>query len=133
MNEDWTEDDQREWEMEQKIKQLEMFEDKIHLDKELKDEKWKRAIYVKWIHEIFKRKDAGECPKCGVRKWYQLATGFRAKWQCDGCGLILSKKDIHKANKWYDYITLHAREEVRRIEKARRRSRSIKTYESDDV
>lgn len=133
MSEDWTEDDQREWEADERLKKIEELEDKIRLDKDLMKEKWKRAIYVKWVHEIFKRKDAGECPKCGHREWYQLATGFRAKWQCDNCGLVVNKKDIHKANKWYDFITLHAREEVRRIEKMRRHSKSIKTYESDKV
>lgn len=131
--EDWTEDDQRTWEEKQQQIKIEDYEDRIRLDADLIKEKWKREIYVKWVTEIFKRKDAGECPKCGVRKWYQLAKGFRAKWQCDNCGLVVTKQDIFKAQKWYDYITLHAREEVRRIEKARRKSQSVKKYESDKV
>ena len=131
--EDWTKDDQREWEAKERQKEIERFEDKIRLSPDLIKEKWKRSIYVKWVTEMFKRKKEGSCPRCGIRHWVQRGSGFRKKWMCDECGLKVSKKDLYKAQIYFDFITLHARKEVKRIAKRRRQSQSVKTYESDKI
>jgi len=105
--------------------------DKIRLNIALMKEKWKRMIYTRWVKEMNDRRTSGECPKCGVREWYQLKTGFRAKWQCEKCGLTINKLDVAKGQKWWDYIALYAKEEIKRKKKARRQSQSVKDYEHD--
>lgn len=107
--------------------------DKIRLDNSLRKEKKERHIYAYWIAEIDKRRHAGECPKCGVRKWYQLDSGFHGKWQCDKCGLVVTKQDVADGQKWWDYISLFAKDEIKRIAKARRHSQSVKTFERDEI
>ena len=105
----------------------------IRLSRDLIKEKWKRDIYNRWIGEIITRRNAGECPKCGIREWYQIETGFRAKWQCEKCGMILNKQDIADGQKWWDYVTLLARKEIKRIKTRKRQSQPVKTYESDNI
>jgi ribosomal protein L37AE/L43A len=107
--------------------------DKIRLNKDLKEEKWKRHIYTRWVKIINDRRQAGECPKCGKRMWVQRGSGFYKKWTCDNCGLTVNKKDVATGQKWWDYVTLYARDEIKRIEKAKRRSQSVRTYEKDKI
>lgn len=133
MSKDWTEDDQKEWEAEQHQKELERWEDKIRLNKDLIKEKWRRDVYVKWVSEMFRRKSEGSCPRCGIRHWIQHGSGFHKAWMCDECGLKVTKKDLHRSQIYYDFITLHARKEVKRIAVRRRQSQSVKTYESDKI
>ena len=89
-------------------------------------EAWRRNIYTRWIKELNTRRVNGQCPKCGIREWYQLKTGFHAKWQCEKCGLIINKKDVATGRKWWDYIVLYAKEEIKRKKKS---GRSLGTRE----
>lgn len=108
-------------------------EDMIRLDRDLIKEKWRRDIYTKWITEILKRRNGGECPRCGVRKWIQRGSGLHKTWLCDECGLIVNKKDLYKANIYFDFITLKAKEEIKRIKKMERRSQSVRTFAKDEA
>lgn len=107
--------------------------DKIKLNIDLIKEKWRRDIYVKWVQEMNTRRLAGECPKCGVREWYSIGTKFHQKLQCEKCGMIITYRDIVKGDKWWDFITLFARKEIKRIERAKRQSQSVRTYEKDKI
>lgn len=108
-------------------------DDKIRLNRDLTKEKWVRDIYVKWVTEIKKRMDEGSCPKCGALKWILRGSGFGKYWICDNCGLKLTRADWITKKKWWDYIKKYALDEVKRIEKARRHSTEIKTYEKDNI
>ena len=102
---------------------------------ELVKEKWKRDIYSKWMTIIIKRRDMRECPRCGAPRemWVKRGGGFRPTWMCDNCGLICGKKDFFRGNIYFDFITLKAREEIKRKEKARRHHKMVKTYEKDKI
>lgn len=107
--------------------------DRIRLDIDLIKEKWKRDIYARAVGEIIKRKNANECPKCGATKWYQLNIGLRKKWKCDNCGLDVDIQGAYKGQKWWDFVTLLARKEIKRIKIRKRQSQSVKTYEKDEI
>lgn len=90
-----------------------------------------RDRYTKIIQEIFRRKDAGECPRCGVRKWILRGSGFHKKWMCDDCGFKVSKKDLYKGNIYYEFVEFYARKERKRRKDHKRYSQTAKTYRSD--
>ena len=85
--------------------------------------------------EILRRRDSRECPRCAAPRdaWVKRGSGFNPTWMCDRCGLICNKKDFFKGNIYFDFITLKAREEIKRIEKMRRRDNMIKNYEKDKI
>ena len=103
--------------------------------KNLVKEKWKRDIYARWMTELLKRRDARDCPRCAAPReiWKKRGSGFHVSWICDNCGLICTKKDFFRGNIYFDFITLKAREEIKRIEKMRRRDQMIKNYEKDKI
>lgn len=102
-------------------------------NKYLLKEKWKRHIYVYWVAEIMKRREGGLCPKCGNREWYQIGAGFRKKWQCESCGETLTRADLQDDQKWYDYIELFAKDEIKRRKVMERRDKDIKTMIKDKI
>ena len=103
--------------------------------KPLIKEKWKRDIYAKWMVEILKIRDARECPKCGAGRenWVKRGGGFVPTWMCDSCGLVCTKKDFFKGNIYFDMIQHKAKEEIRRIKRARSTTQMVRNYERDGI
>jgi len=108
-------------------------EDKIRLDKALIREKEKRDIHVKWVAEMFKRRNEKSCPRCSYSKWLQRGSGFSLSWMCDECGLVVTKKDLYKAQIYFDFIKVHTKKELERIERAERASQSVRNYRKDKI
>ena len=83
---------------------------------------------MKWVVEVKKRMDEGSCP-------IARGSGFHRTLMCDNCGLVTTRRDwagrTQNFGLWWDYIKLHAIEEIRRISTAKRKSQSVQTYESD--
>ena len=103
----------------------------IRFDKDMIKEFQGRDRYAKIIEMIFKRKDNGECPRCGVRKWVLRGSGIHKRWMCDKCGLTVTKKDLYRGNIYFEFVEFYAREERERRKMARKKSQSVRTYRSD--